>query len=76
MKLILYLNHIVVRISIHFPLEHPLGIHELTVGLPHACHHVDQHHCYHALLIQVLLMWPLLKCGFERISHMKGGQQL
>ena len=63
-----YLDHVVVGVSVHLPLEQPLGVHELAVHLPHASHHVGKHHSHHGLLVQVLITWPLLECGLETKS--------
>ena len=45
-----YLDHVVVGVSVHLPLKHPLGVHELAVPVTkvtvtvHNAHHHYHHH--------------------------------
>ena len=67
-----YPDHAKIWVSLHLPLKQPLGVHELTVALPHAAHHAHQHDQHHALLVHMLLAWSFLKCSFQRICYILG----
>ena len=54
---------------VHFPLEHPLGVHELAIHLASG-HHGEQHGQHHGLLVDVLLAGSLLEGRLERVYHM------